>query len=103
LNKKDFSQNTQDIVILTLSIEPEVNQDGYPVARLRPMAGDRILDLEQFNAYNNNTFKVKIIGIAGGSGSGKTTLAREIVKFFKSDYCTILSQDHYYRDQSAKF
>ncbi len=44
-----------------------------------------------------------IIGIAGGSGSGKTTLAKKICQQFGFDQCAILSQDHYYHDQSKKF
>ncbi len=44
-----------------------------------------------------------IIGIAGGSGSGKTTLAKKICQQVGVDQCAILSQDHYYHDQSKKF
>lgn len=47
--------------------------------------------------------KVFILGIAGGSGSGKTTLARMIQNEIGPDACSILSQDHYYIDQSARF
>lgn len=44
-----------------------------------------------------------IVAIAGGSGSGKTTLARKICQRLGFDSCSILSQDHYYLDQSNKF
>lgn len=44
-----------------------------------------------------------IIGVAGGSGSGKTYFARELHKILGEDKCTILYQDNYYIDQSAKF
>jgi len=44
-----------------------------------------------------------ILGIAGGSGSGKTTLAKRVSRAIGSDYCSILSQDNYYIDQSARF
>jgi uridine kinase len=44
-----------------------------------------------------------IVAIAGGSGSGKTTLARKIRQNLGQDKCSILSQDHYYHDQSHKF
>lgn len=41
-----------------------------------------------------------IVGIAGASGSGKSYLADYIKNNFKRGSCIILSQDHYYRDQS---
>ncbi len=44
-----------------------------------------------------------IIGIAGGSGSGKTTLAKFIKDKIKDQSISILSQDHYYIDQSNIF
>ncbi len=44
-----------------------------------------------------------IIGVAGGSGSGKTYFARELQKILGDERCTILYQDNYYIDQSAKF
>lgn len=47
--------------------------------------------------------KITIIGIAGGSGSGKTTFARRVLAQCGPDSCAILSQDNYYRDQSANF
>lgn len=43
-----------------------------------------------------------IICIAGGSGSGKTTIA-EMLKLELSRECSILRQDSYYIDQSARF
>lgn len=44
-----------------------------------------------------------IIGVAGGSGSGKTHFAKELQKMLGDDHCSILYQDNYYIDQSAKF
>lgn len=44
-----------------------------------------------------------IIGVAGGSGSGKTYFARELQKILGDERCSILYQDNYYIDQSAKF
>lgn len=44
-----------------------------------------------------------IIGVAGGSGSGKTHFAKELQKLLGEENCTILFQDNYYHDQSAKF
>lgn len=44
-----------------------------------------------------------IIGVAGGSGSGKTTFAHALQKYLGDDRCSILSQDHYYVDQSSQF
>jgi uridine kinase len=43
----------------------------------------------------------RIIGVSGGSGSGKTTFARLLAQARAG--CVILSQDHYYIDQSAHF
>lgn len=45
----------------------------------------------------------RVIAIAGGSGSGKTTFARKLVSAVGSHRVSILSQDSYYRDQSARF
>lgn len=52
-----------------------------------------------------------LIGVSGGSGSGKTTFARMLQAALRArlaDHdrgwgCSILSQDHYYIDQSARF
>lgn len=44
-----------------------------------------------------------ILGIAGGSGSGKSTFARALQALLGDSRCAILSQDHYYIDQSARF
>ncbi len=44
-----------------------------------------------------------IIGVAGGSGSGKTYFAKELQKMLGSENCSILYQDNYYIDQSARF
>ncbi len=50
---------------------------------------------------------MKIVGVSGGSGSGKTTFARLLNRIlterFGAGYSTILAQDNYYIDQSAKF
>lgn len=42
-----------------------------------------------------------IIGIAGGTGSGKTTVVNKIIERLAEKDVTILSQDAYYRDNSA--
>jgi uridine kinase len=44
-----------------------------------------------------------IIGVAGGSGSGKTYFAKELQSMLGDEHCSILYQDNYYIDQSAKF
>lgn len=44
-----------------------------------------------------------IIGVAGGSGSGKTYFAKELQQLLGDAHCSILYQDNYYIDQSAKF
>ena len=44
-----------------------------------------------------------IIGIAGGSGSGKTYFARALAKKLPKEHCTLIYQDSYYIDQSARF
>ncbi|MFV8258215.1 uridine kinase [Bdellovibrio bacteriovorus] len=44
-----------------------------------------------------------IIGVAGGSGSGKTHFAKELQQLLGEDNCSIIYQDNYYIDQSAKF
>lgn len=46
---------------------------------------------------------MKLIGVAGGSGSGKTYFAQALQLALGTDQCTIISQDNYYIDQSAKF
>ena len=43
------------------------------------------------------------MGVAGGSGSGKTTFASALQKALGEENCGVLSQDHYYIDQSARF
>ncbi len=43
-----------------------------------------------------------LVAIAGGSASGKTTLARALAHSFGAEEALILSQDHYYFDQSLK-
>ena len=53
------------------------------------------------------TAKTIVVGISGGSGSGKTTFARllsaRLCEIHGPTFCSILAQDHYYIDQSAKF
>lgn len=44
-----------------------------------------------------------LIGISGGSGSGKTTISKLLVEELGADQVSILSQDHYYHDQSERF
>jgi len=44
-----------------------------------------------------------VIGVAGGSGSGKTYFAKELQQMLGDAHCSILYQDNYYIDQSAKF
>lgn len=44
-----------------------------------------------------------IIGIAGGSGSGKTTFASRLREALGAQLCSMIAQDHYYRDQSHRF
>ena len=50
---------------------------------------------------------VMLIGISGGSGSGKTTFARMLNDHLNrtrgEGFSSILAQDHYYIDQSARF
>ncbi|WP_413557800.1 uridine kinase [Bdellovibrio sp. HCB209] len=47
--------------------------------------------------------KPHIIGVAGGSGSGKTYFARELQNLLGKEHCSIIYQDNYYHDQSARF
>ncbi|MFN8276741.1 MAG: uridine kinase [Chitinophagales bacterium] len=42
-----------------------------------------------------------IIGITGGSGSGKTTVVKRIMEHFPKREVAIISQDSYYKDNSA--
>jgi uridine kinase len=46
---------------------------------------------------------IRIVGVAGGSGSGKTTFARLLRERLGEGACSILAQDSYYIDQSARF
>lgn len=41
-----------------------------------------------------------VIGIAGGTGSGKTTVVQQIMNQLPLTEVGVLSQDHYYRDNS---
>ncbi|UYL09526.1 uridine kinase [Bdellovibrio sp. SKB1291214] len=50
-----------------------------------------------------NSQRPHIIGVAGGSGSGKTFFARELQSLLGKEHCSILYQDNYYHDQSARF
>jgi len=51
----------------------------------------------------SETSAIRVIAIAGGSGSGKTTFARKLVAALGAERVSVLSQDSYYRDQSAHF
>ncbi len=44
-----------------------------------------------------------IIGVAGGSGSGKTYFARALHQSLGKEISSIIYQDNYYIDQSARF
>ena len=52
---------------------------------------------------HSNVIQPAFVGIAGGSGSGKTTFALALQKALGTDRCGVLSQDHYYIDQSSRF
>ena len=43
-----------------------------------------------------------IIGISGASGSGKSLLANTIVNELGSSDIVVISEDSYYKDQSAR-
>ncbi len=44
-----------------------------------------------------------ILGVSGGSGSGKTTFARMLLENLGPSLATLIAQDNYYIDQSARF
>lgn len=44
-----------------------------------------------------------LVGISGGSGSGKTYFARALAQTLGPERCTVIYQDNFYRDQSARF
>lgn len=46
---------------------------------------------------------MKLIGIAGGSGSGKTYFAKALQTALGHEVCSLIYQDNYYIDQSARF
>ena len=55
---------------------------------------------------NNVSFELErgeVLCIMGGSGSGKTTFAKNLIRNIESDLVSMLGQDSYYIDQSAKF
>lgn len=54
----------------------------------------------RFESKPESTF---FVGITGGSCACKTTFARRLRDALGLDYCRILCQDSYYRDQSARF
>lgn len=41
---------------------------------------------------------IRVVGIAGGTASGKSTLAERIRRALGPERCTLIGQDHYYRD-----
>jgi len=41
---------------------------------------------------------IRVVGIAGGTASGKSTLADRIRRALGPQRCTLIGQDHYYRD-----
>lgn len=47
--------------------------------------------------------KSLVIGVAGGSGSGKTYFSKKLLEHLGADRAVILTQDSFYRDQSARF
>jgi len=53
--------------------------------------------------FDNRPESIFFIGVTGGSCSGKNTFARRLQAALGESYCSILSQDCYYRDQSACF
>ncbi len=53
--------------------------------------------------FNSKPESVFFIGITGGSCACKSTFARRLREAFGADFCSILDQDSYYRDQSARF
>jgi len=56
-----------------------------------------------FGVHRMKKNSVTLLGITGGSASGKSTLAHKILHALGELRCGILSQDHYYIDQSYKF
>lgn len=53
--------------------------------------------------FDSRPESVFFIGVTGGSCAGKSTFARRLRDALGLKYCNILSQDSYYRDQSAHF
>jgi uridine kinase len=47
--------------------------------------------------------KIFLLGVAGGSGSGKTYFAEALARALGPELATIVYQDNFYIDQSAKF
>lgn len=44
-----------------------------------------------------------ILGVSGGSGSGKTYFARKLCEILPDNCCSLVYQDNFYIDQSARF
>ena len=61
------------------------------------------MQVKGFTMSHSNFIQPVFLGVAGGSGSGKTTFALAIQKAVGEENCAVLSQDHYYIDQSARF
>lgn len=44
-----------------------------------------------------------ILGVSGGSGSGKTYFAQKLLEILPENSCSLVYQDNFYIDQSARF
>jgi uridine kinase len=52
---------------------------------------------------DNKPESIIFVGVTGGSCAGKSTFAQRLREALGVQYCQILYQDSYYRDQSARF
>lgn len=53
--------------------------------------------------FESRPESIFLIGVTGGSCAGKSTFARRLRDGLGLEYCNIVYQDSYYRDQSARF